>query len=172
MRANSTAMASMSRQNIPIHAVPSTCSRRLPAGRSGWPRSKMPMLSRPRKPPWKALRPSGSLRLTHQVKFSEQLVEDLLQEVGVGAAGQRTADLVDAPGGVGVDRRVDVAEVPLVGRELAVGVQVPLAQEQEQSGASPTRGRAGPGRMQWKARSQAAYQGYSHLSGTLRTSRL
>ena len=29
----------------------------------------MPMLSSPRKPPWKRLRPSGSLRFTHQVKF-------------------------------------------------------------------------------------------------------
>ena len=36
---------------------------------SGAERSKMPMLSSPRKPPWKRLRPSGSLRLTHQVKF-------------------------------------------------------------------------------------------------------
>ena len=58
---------------MPIQAVPSACSSRRPSGRSGWLRSKTPMLSRPRKPPWKALRPSGSLRLTHQVKFSSSL---------------------------------------------------------------------------------------------------
>ncbi len=37
---------------------------------SGALRSKTPMLSRPRNPPWKTLRPSVSLRLTHQVKLS------------------------------------------------------------------------------------------------------
>ena len=37
---------------------------------AGCERSKTPMLSRPRKPPANRLRPSASLRLTHQVKLS------------------------------------------------------------------------------------------------------
>ena len=61
-------MASMFRQYMPIQLVPSDCSMWPPVG-SGAERSNTPMLSRPRKPPWKTLRPEGSLRLTHQVKF-------------------------------------------------------------------------------------------------------
>ena len=40
---------------------------------NGRERSKTPMLSRPKKPPWKTLRPSASLRFTHQVKFNISL---------------------------------------------------------------------------------------------------
>src|SRR5207244_6311111 len=50
-------------------AVPSAWPRWPPVG-SGAERSNTPMLSRPRKPPWKTLCPSASLRLTHQVKFN------------------------------------------------------------------------------------------------------
>ena len=39
-------------------------------GGQGALRSNTPMLSRPRKPPWKMLLPSASLRFTHQVKLS------------------------------------------------------------------------------------------------------
>ncbi len=52
-----------------IQAVPSDCSSVPPDGMP-WLRSNTPMLSRPRKPPWKTLRPLGSLRFTHQVKLS------------------------------------------------------------------------------------------------------
>ena len=52
-----------------IQAVPSACSREPPVG-SGALRSKTPMLSRPRNPPAKTLRPVGSLRLTDEPKFS------------------------------------------------------------------------------------------------------
>src|SRR5260370_11759594 len=62
-------MASMLRQYMPIHEVPSDCSMWPPVG-SGDERSKTPMLSRPRKPPSKTFMPSVSLRLTHHVKLS------------------------------------------------------------------------------------------------------
>ena len=58
----------------------------------------------------------------------QQLVEDPLEEVVVAPA----VDLEDAQRGPRVHRRVDVAERPLVGRDLAVGVHVPLAQQQQQ----------------------------------------
>ena len=45
-------------------------SRRSAAARCG---RSTPMLSRPRKPPWKTLLPSASLRFTHQVKLSISL---------------------------------------------------------------------------------------------------
>ena len=79
----------------------------------------------------------GVLAVHPPGEIQQQLVEDLLQEVAVGAALDLAGDLVDAAGGVGVDRRVDVAEIPLVGRELAAGVHVPLAQEQHELTLGP-----------------------------------
>ena len=55
-----------------IQAVPSAWSMKPPVG-SGAERSKTPMLSSPRKPPWKTFRPWASRRLTHQVKLSISL---------------------------------------------------------------------------------------------------
>ena len=57
---------------IAIQAVPSDWLMNPPVG-NGAERSKIPILSSPRKPPWKTLRPSASLRFTHQVKFSISL---------------------------------------------------------------------------------------------------
>ncbi len=58
--------------NTAIHTVPSACSSRPPVGSAAL-RSNTPMLSSPRNPPWNTLRPLGSLRFTHQVKFSSSL---------------------------------------------------------------------------------------------------
>ena len=90
------------------------------------------MLSRPRKPPSKTFRPVRSLRLTHQVKFSSSFWKQLLSHSRSPSPRSRLFQPVGEDGGPGVDRRVDVAEVPLVGRDLAVGVHVPLAQHQLQ----------------------------------------
>ena len=110
--------------------MPSACSRWPPVG-SGLERSKTPMLSRPRKPPAKRLRPSGSLRLTHQVKLSSSFWKHALEEDAIAPA-PGPGHLVDAPAGPGVDRRVHVVEGELVGGDLAVGVHVPLAQQQHE----------------------------------------
>ncbi len=64
-------------------------------------------------------------------EVEEQLLEDPGEEEPVAsAAGVR--DLVDPPGGPGVDGRVDVREGELVRRDLAVGMHVPLAEEKEE----------------------------------------
>ena len=90
------------------------------------------MLSRPRKPPSKTFRPERSLRLTHQVKFSSSFWKQLLSHSLSPSPVCRLFQAVGEDGGPGVHRRVDVAEVPLVGRDLAVGVHVALAQHQLQ----------------------------------------
>ena len=51
--------------------------------------------------------------------------------VAVAAAGF-LVDFVHPPGGVGVHRRVHVAQLPLVGRQLAIRVHVPVAAQQQQ----------------------------------------
>ena len=65
-------------------------------------------------------------------EVEQQLVEDALQEGKVGAAAALLFDLIDAQRRPGVHGRVDVVERPLVGRQLSVGMHVPLAQEQHQ----------------------------------------
>ena len=130
-RASSIAMASMFREYIAIQLVPSDCSRCPPVG-SGALRSNTPMLSRPRKPPWKMFIPSASFRLTHQVKFSSSLWKTRSRNFTSPAPRCLLIDLVDAPRGPGVHRRVDVAERPLVRGKLPVRVHVPFAQQQHQ----------------------------------------
>ena len=109
--------------NKAIQAVPSACSRWPPVG-SGALRSKMPMLSRPRKPPSNTFLPNRSFRFTHQVKFSRQLVKRRLEELHVCLAAQSLLDAMEEQGGKGVDRGVHVAEIPFVRGHLPAGMQV------------------------------------------------
>ena len=64
-------------------------------------------------------------------EVQEHLLEDAFQEVVVGDPRPAALDVEHRDRGHGEHRRVDVAEVPLVGRDLPVGVHVPLAQHQE-----------------------------------------
>ena len=82
----------------------------------------------PRKPPSNRLLPWESLRFTHQVKLSSSLWNTRSRKSIVAVAG----DLVDPQRRPRVHRRVDVAEGPLVRRQLSVGVHVPLAAQQDQ----------------------------------------
>ena len=63
-------------------------------------------------------------------EVEQQLLEDALEQLAVALAADLRLALVGEDRGPGVDGRVDVAEVPLVGRDLAVGVHVALAQHQ------------------------------------------
>ena len=73
----------------------------------------------------------GVLAVDPPGEVEQQLVEDAGEEAAVALAA-RPGDPVDAPGRPGVHRRIDVAESPFVGGDLAVGVHVPLAQHQHQ----------------------------------------
>ena len=75
----------------------------------------------------------GVLAVHPPGEIEHQLVEHALQEFQVALAPMVLAvDLEHAPGGPGVHRRIDVAEGPLVGGDLAVRVHVPLARQQHQ----------------------------------------
>jgi hypothetical protein len=62
----------------------------------------------------------------------QELLEDLLQEREVAFAAVLLVLVVDEPGRPRVHGRIDVAEVPLVGGDLAVRMHVLLFQDQEQ----------------------------------------
>ena len=55
-------------------------------------------------------------------EVDQQLVEALLQPGAVGLARADAVHVVDAPDGPGVDRRVEVGELPLISGDLSVGV--------------------------------------------------
>jgi hypothetical protein len=57
-------------------------------------------------------------------------VEDALQEDAIAHAPACLLDLIDAQGGPGMHRRIHVAERPLIGRDLPVGMHIPLAQDE------------------------------------------
>ena len=153
----------MLRQNIAIQAVPSDCSMWPPVGR-GAERSNRPMLSRPRKPPSKMLRPLRVLAVHPPGEVQQELLEDAFEKVDRRCRRSRSVILVDAHCRPGVHRRIDVAESPFIGRQLAVRVHQPDLAEQQQLLLGEI-GIDQRKRDQWKARSQAANQGYSHLSG-------
>ena len=88
------------------------------------------MLSSPRNPPAKRFFPSGSLRLTHQVKLIRSFWKTLARKT-LSRFPLRPGDLVDAPRRPRVHGRVDVAEGPLVGGDLSIGMHVPLAQQKD-----------------------------------------
>ena len=90
----------------------------------------MPMLSRPRKPPWNRLRPSGSLRLTHHVKLVSSRWKTRARNARSPLPRSLGLALVDPQRRPRGHRRVDVAEVPLVGRDLPARVQIARVQQQ------------------------------------------
>src|SRR6478752_3771734 len=65
-------------------------------------------------------------------EVEHEFVEDALQECSVTLPLTLFVDLINAPGGPGVDGRIDVAECPFVSRNLSVGVHLPLAQHQSE----------------------------------------
>ena len=85
-------------------------------------RSNTPILSRPRKPPSKMLQALRVLAVHPPGEIEQQLVEDPLEE-SRDRRRRRSAPvlLVDAHRRPGMDRRVDVAERPFIGRQLPVG---------------------------------------------------
>ena len=75
--------------------------------------------------------PVGILPVHPPGEVEQQLVEDALEERDVPPA-PRPGLLVDPPASPGVHGRVHVRERPLVRRQVAVGVHVPFAQEQDE----------------------------------------
>ena len=74
---------------------------------------------------------AGVLAIDPPGEIDQQLLEGAGEKTPVALAPRR-GHLVDPPAGPGMDRRIDVAQVELVGRDLPVGVHVPLAQQERE----------------------------------------
>ena len=150
---------------MPIQLVASACSRCPPLGQRLASGRRRRCCRGPRKPPSKTLLPCASLRFTHQVKFSISLWKTRSRKARSATPFVAALDLVDAPARptrapAGSRRRTPTrrrgaARSGACTTRAARSVSCSLAK----SGSTSANG------TQWKARSQAAYQGYSHLSG-------
>ena len=89
-----------------------------------------PDVIEPEEAPFKDIFAEAILAVDPPGEVQHELVKRALEEVDVTRAAQGQLGLVQKEGGPGVDRRVDVAEVPLVGGDLAARVEVDLAQHE------------------------------------------
>ena len=106
--------------------MPSLCSRRLPSGNDVAPVEDADVVE-PKEAALENVATAGVLPIHPPGEVDEQLVEDRFEKSAVAFPGGVLLDLVDAPCGPADDRRIDVAEIPFVGRDLAVGMLVPFA---------------------------------------------
>jgi hypothetical protein len=104
---------------------------------------------------------AGVLAVDPLGEVDQELVEDPAEEVDVAAA----VDGEDLQRRPRVHRRIDIAEIPFLGRQRPVRMLVPLRHIMI-SWYLANAGSRWARVTQWKPRSQAANQGYSHLSGT------
>ena len=156
----------MLRQYSAIQPVPSACSSTRPSAR-GSERSNGPTLSMPRKPPPNRWSPSGSLTFAHQVNPSSSLWNIRSSQTRSRAPSSSNTDSAASActGGLTSEKFHSYAGSWPLGcmyHSRVISRSCSLANSGSTC-ASVT---------QWKARSQAAYQGYSHLSGIEMTSRL
>ena len=89
------------------------------------------MLSRSQKAAGEDVAPGRILAIDPPVEVQHQSLKRPFQKTQVGPA-QLSLVLVQPERGPGVHRRIDVAEVPLVGRDLPARVEVQAAQHQQQ----------------------------------------
>ena len=78
------------------------------------------------------MRPFAILAIHPPGEVEEQLLKDARQEGAIADAAALLVDLVNAPRRPGMHRRIDVAERPLIGGKLPVGMHVPLACHQHE----------------------------------------
>src|SRR5678815_2640344 len=80
----------------------------------------------------KDVHPVGVFAIDPPSEIQQQLLEDSLEEDSVACSTPLLLDLVNAPRRPGVNRWINVAEGPLISRQLTVRMHVPLAQHQQQ----------------------------------------
>ena len=112
-----------------IHAVPSACSRWPPGGQRGAAVEDADVVEA-EEASFEDVLAEAVLAVDPPGEVQQELVEGRLEEVHVRFAAQGLLGAVQEERRPGVDRGVHVAEVPLVGGHLAVGVQVGAAEHQ------------------------------------------
>src|SRR5215475_1147509 len=71
------------------------------------------------------------LSINPPCEVQKHLLKDPLHECVVSYPGALALDIEDCPRSQRQDRRVNIVEIPLVSRDLSVGVHVPFSQHQQ-----------------------------------------
>ena len=162
--------ASMLRQYIAIQLVPSAWLMKPPVG-SALLRSKHANVVQTEEAALKNVSSLRVLAIDPPGEIQQQLLKHALEKHEVARvfrirlAALVAIDLKHPKRRPGMHRRIHVAKRPLVGRQLTVRVHVPLARQKDELTTLANSASMTASGRQWKARSQAANQGYSHLSG-------
>ena len=102
------------------------------AGRQGCAAVEHADVVEPQKSALKDVHAVGVLAVHPPGEVQHQLVEDALQECAITFSVALLVNLVNAPCRPGVHRRIHIAECPLIGGNLSVGMHVPLAQHEHE----------------------------------------
>src|SRR5450432_2903889 len=65
-------------------------------------------------------------------EIDQQLMKALFQKLAIGLARSNTVHVVDAPDGPGMNRRIQIRELPLIGGNLAVRMLKLFKEQQPQ----------------------------------------
>src|SRR5206468_6411554 len=84
----------------------------------------------PEKPAFEEASAKPILAVHPPAEIRRQPAKDPLEKIEVRSAAQRVLNAVEKDRPPGLYRRVDIAEVPLIGRDLSGGMQVDLAEQQ------------------------------------------
>ncbi len=159
--ASSMLISSMFWQNSAIHAVSSACSRWPPAG-CGALRSN---IIQPQKASFKEVLPRRSLRFTHPTEIQHQLGKRPLRSSISPSVFRGLFSPVQEEGCPDVHGRIDVAEVPIVGRDLSGRMPEELLPHQVELFFSEIHVNCGERNGVDRQVPGGTDQGYSHLSG-------
>ena len=119
---------------IAIQAVPSDWLMKPPVG-SGFDAVEHADVVQSEKAALEDVAAAGVLAVHPPGEIQHQLVENALEKGRSPCPFSAAVDLVDAPGGPGMHRRIDVAERPFIGGQLAVRMHVPFARQQHAAAA-------------------------------------
>src|SRR3982751_1300692 len=86
----------------------------------------------PKKTALENIVPFGILSINPPREIKDQLVKDAFKKLEVTNTRLVLLQLINAPCGPGMYRRVHITECPLVSRQLTVRVHVPLTQQKNQ----------------------------------------
>src|SRR3972149_5030207 len=84
----------------------------------------------PEEPALEDIVPLGVLSVNPPGEIEQELVENPFQEGYIARPSELPFDLKDLYGRPRMHRRVDITEVPFIGRKLAVPMDIPFPQQQ------------------------------------------
>ena len=116
---------------MPIQLVPSACSSFVSPAKCEL-RLNTPILSKPRNPPSKILLPFTVFSVDPPGKIDQQFLKNLFQEMEYHHTCLFFFNTIYLHCGPCLYRRIYIAEIPFVSRQLSIGFHIPFPHDQQQ----------------------------------------